>query len=99
METLINEIRQKTLMPPTLSVGAAMFKIPQQIRVVSLTLTALLCLFSAGCGVPLRVPTKTSGVSGEFGKKFDLSKKSTTSAIRTSSRPCPHWPLKIRAVP
>jgi hypothetical protein len=71
MEALIKEINQ-TLMPPTLSVGAAMFKIPQQIRVVSLTLTALLCLFSAGCGVPLRVPTKTRGVSGEFGKKFDL---------------------------
>jgi hypothetical protein len=59
-------------MPPTVSAGAAMFKITLQIRVVSLTLAALLCLFSVGCGVPLRVPTKTRGVSGEFGKKLDF---------------------------
>jgi len=59
-------------MPPMVSGGAAMFKITLQIRVVSLTLAAVLCLFSPGCGVPLRVPTKTRGVSGEVGKKFDL---------------------------
>lgn len=51
-----------------------MFKITLQIRVLRLTLAALLCLFSAGCGVPLRVPTKTRGVSGEEkGSKPDLA--------------------------
>lgn len=60
-------------MPPAVSAKPVLFKTSSQIRVVRLTLAALLCVFSVGCAVPLRAPTKTRSVSGEkAGKKIDL---------------------------
>jgi len=42
------------------------------IRFIGTVSLALLCVSLSGCIVPLRVPTKSRGASGETGKKLDL---------------------------
>lgn len=51
-----------------------MAKTSLQIRLVATVSAALLCACCSGCiTVPVRVPTKTIGVSGVTGKKLDLT--------------------------